>query len=167
MSVEQLRKEAKEILKEIMRAELKADMSKTYESYKAAEEINLKAAKIQRELLKEDHDAKKTLLTINYNNSAIHFETSAKHYHDKAEKVKTASKLIKGENKMDKILVAKQLVKLAKMLMADDLSPAQKEYQNFFEDKMEDAEISSPKDLETDKDKKEFFDDVSDSWAKE
>ena len=69
---------------------------------------------------------------------------------------------------MNKDLVATELVKIAKLLVkADEMSPAQKEYQDFFKDKLDEHDIDSPADLDSDGDKKEFFNDVSEDWSKE
>lgn len=74
---------------------------------------------------------------------------------------------VKGSEAMNKKLVASELVKIAKLLIkADEMSPAQKEYREFFNDKMDEHDIDSPSDL-SDEDKKDFFDDVKTDWAKE
>ncbi len=62
-------------------------------------------------------------------------------------------------------MVATELVKISKLLMkADEMSPAQTEYQEFFKDKLDEHDIDSPADLDSDSEKKEFFNDVSEDW---
>lgn len=69
---------------------------------------------------------------------------------------------------MNKQIVANELLKIAKLLVqADEMSPAQEEYQEFFKDKLDEHEVDSPADFDTDSDKKDFFNDVSEDWAKE
>lgn len=69
---------------------------------------------------------------------------------------------------MDKKLVASELIKLAKLLIkADELSPAQKEYREHFHETMDEHGIDSPSELETDEEKKEFFNDVDEGWDEE
>jgi len=60
---------------------------------------------------------------------------------------------------MDRQEVARGLVKLAK-----ELSKKQKEYQEFFEKKLEEEGEKSPADM-SEKEKKEFFNEVEEEWT--
>ena len=60
---------------------------------------------------------------------------------------------------MDRVEVARRLVKIAK-----ELSKKQKEYQEFFEKKLDEEGEKSPADMSK-KEKKEFFNEVEEEWT--
>lgn len=160
MNKEDLTKEADKLSQEILHIETMASITNKHEDYLKAEDLNLKASKIQEELAKlELNYANK----VNYNNGSIWYKQSAIRNKKNADKFKKANK----EKVMNKNMVATELVKIAKLLIkADGQSPAQKEYQDFFKNKLDEAGVDSPADFDSDADKKEFFNDVSKEWSK-
>ena len=60
---------------------------------------------------------------------------------------------------MDNRKVAKQIMRIAKELMSDD-------YQEYFEDKMDEYGVDSPTEIPTDK-KDDFFEEVDSGWESE
>lgn len=60
------------------------------------------------------------------------------------------------------VKVAKQLLKLARVLMADE--DGEHPYHEHFREKLEEHGVDSPAELPSDEHKKDFFEKVTDEW---